>query len=49
MGRLTLTLTLTLTLALTLALACMQKKSGETSWKRKTLAHSLPGVCGGEG
>ena len=22
----------------------MQKKSGETSWKRKTLAHSLPGA-----
>ena len=32
------------TLATTMRELCMQKKSGETSWKRKTLAHSLPGA-----
>ena len=31
-------------LATTMRLLCMQKKSGDTSWKKKTLAHSLPGA-----
>jgi hypothetical protein len=31
-------------LATTMSELCMQKKSGETSWKAKTLAHSRPGA-----
>merc|ERR1719424_544718 len=30
--------------ATTMSELCMQKKRGETSWKKKTLAHSFPGA-----